>query len=430
MPDISLPISRRPVRLALRKILATLLLGGLSNLAWSNSADDFSRWLEDLTQEARARGISEATLATALAQARPIERVLELDRRQPEFVDTFWNYLNRRVTPQRVEQGRRLLQTHGQLLAEAERRYGVPAHVLVAFWGLETHYGSHLGSYPVVNALATLAHDGRRSDFFRKQLLEALAILDAGHTSPETMVGSWAGAMGHLQFMPSTFQNHAVDGDGDGRKDLWNSLPDAFSSGANYLHQLGWQAGESWGREVRLPPGFDWQQAHHGVRKPLASWAALGVTQADGQPLPLADMRGAILLPQGHAGPAFLVYRNFDFILNWNRSISYALAVGHLADRLIGLPVLANGRQADNRRMSREDATEIQQRLILLGFDPGASDGVLGARTKAAIREFQHSNQLPADGYPSLGLLERLRLMTQELAQSGPVNATTEAHDG
>jgi membrane-bound lytic murein transglycosylase B len=336
--------------------------------------------------------------------------VLELDQRQPEFTDTFLNYLDRRVTDARVDEGRRLLQTHAPLLKRVSRQYGIPANVLVAFWGLETHYGKFLGNYPVPAALATLAHDNRRASFFRTQLLDALDILQAGNVAPEAMVGSWAGAMGHVQFMPSTFRAYAMDGDGDGRKDLWGSLPDAFSSAANYLNELGWRGGEIWGREVRLPRDFDWSLAGPDVKKTVAAWRKLGITRADGKPLQkLGNITGAILLPQGHAGPAFLVYRNFDAILTWNRSINYALAVGHLADRLLGLPPLRNGRDADNRPIPRQDAQALQEALIQLGLDPGKPDGVLGSRTKAAIRGYQRQTGLPVDGHPSMDLLEHLR---------------------
>lgn len=363
-----------------------------------------------MRQEARARGVDQAILEAALGEVEPIPRVLELDQRQPEFTDTFLNYLDRRVTDARVDEGRRLLQTHAPLLKRVSRQYGIPANVLVAFWGLETHYGKFLGNYPVPAALATLAHDNRRASFFRTQLLDALDILQAGNVAPEAMVGSWAGAMGHVQFMPSTFRAYAMDGDGDGRKDLWGSLPDAFSSAANYLNELGWRGGEIWGREVRLPRDFDWSLAGPDVKKTVAAWRKLGITRADGKPLQkLGNITGAILLPQGHAGPAFLVYRNFDAILTWNRSINYALAVGHLADRLLGLPPLRNGRDADNRPIPRQDAQALQEALIQLGLDPGKPDGVLGSRTKAAIRGYQRQTGLPVDGHPSMDLLEHLR---------------------
>ncbi len=369
---------------------------------------DFPAWLDQVRAEAAARGISRATIDAALTGVEPVARVIELDQRQPEFIDTFWNYLDRRVNPRRLAQGERLLREHAALLREIQHRHGIPPTLLIAFWGLETDFGGYLGDIPVPAALVTLAYDHRRAAFFREELFEALRILDEGHIAPADMKGSWAGAMGQMQFMPSTFRRHAIDGDGDGRKDIWNSLPDAFHSAANYLRQAGWRPGELWGREVRLPPGFDWEQALLANRKPLSAWAAMGVRRADGQPLPKVDLDGAILLPQGQAGPAFLVYRNFDVIMAWNRSIHYALAVGHLADRLAGKPAFQLGRAADNRRLSREQLLTMQQELNARGFDAGEPDGIPGTRTRAAIRAWQKLSGLPADGHPSVSVLERL----------------------
>jgi membrane-bound lytic murein transglycosylase B len=397
--------------------LTTLLLGLVFavDLGWAVEGvpagvrPSFESWLAGLRREAQEQGVSPETLARALGQVRPIERVIELDRRQPEFTQTFWSYLDKRVTPERVARGRQLLEAHGALLRSVSARYGVQPHYLVAFWGLETNFGDVLGDFPVIDALATLAYDGRRDSFFRAQLLDALRILDAGHVSLGRMKGSWAGAMGQLQFIPSTFVRYAVDGDRDGRKDLWDTLPDVFASGANFLAGLGWNGDERWGREVRLPADFDWELAQLDLKKPLAAWSALGVRHASGAPLPQADMRAALVLPQGHAGPAFLVYDNFEAILGWNRSVNYAIAVGHLADRLIGLPPLSTGRGADNRPMSRDQTLELQQRLAALGYAVGEPDGVSGAQTRAAVRAYQRARGLKADGYPSVSLLEALR---------------------
>lgn len=378
--------------------------------AGSALADDgFERWLKELREEAQAQGISETTLERALADVAPIERVIELDRSQPEFTRTFWSYMDRAVSADRVERGRSLLAEHRDLLEEVRAQYGVQPRFLVAFWGLETNFGEHLGSFPVISSLATLAYDERRSAFFRAQLLHALRIVDEGHAAPEEMMGSWAGAMGHLQFIPSTFVNHAVDATGDGRKDIWSNLADVFASGANFLNEIGWNGNQIWGREVRLPDDFDWSLAALSEKKPLAAWAELGVRRADGGALPQADMEGSIVLPQGHAGPAFLVYDNFRAIMNWNRSVNYAIAVGHLADRIVGLPPLQTGRGADNAPLSREQAQEIQRRLNALGFEAGPVDGVPGSQTRAAIRAFQQSAGLPADGHPSPRVLEQLR---------------------
>ena len=370
---------------------------------------NFAAWLEGVRKEALGRGISPGTLDRVLTGLQPIPRVIELDQRQPEFVEAFLDYLDRRVTPARIEEGRRQLQLQHALLTEIKSRYGIPPHILVALWGLETNYGGYLGEYPVPAALATLAFGSRRSQFFREQLFDALAILEAGHVTPEAMRGSWAGAMGHLQFMPSTFIGYAVDADGDGRKDLWRSLPDAFASAANYLRRLGWRGDELWGREVRLPEHFDWELARLDLTKPVSAWSAMGVRQADGSPLPRSELAGAIVMPQGHKGPAFLVYPNFNLIMNWNRSLSYALAVGHLSDRLRGMPELRHGQAARHERVTRQQVVDLQRQLKALGFEPGEADGVIGARTRAALRVFQRSVGLPQDGYPSPEVMARVR---------------------
>lgn len=402
--------------LTLRRWRLLLLSAALAIVlihAWPALAEpvepEFTAWLEGVRQEALARGISPATLDRVLTGLKPIPNVIELDQRQPEFVDAFLDYLDRRVTPARIDEGRRQLEQQRALLAEIQRRYGIPPHILVALWGLETNYGGHLGDYPVPATLATLAFEPRRSQFFREQLFDALAILEAGHITPEAMMGSWAGAMGHLQFMPSTFIGYAVDADGDGRKDLWRSLPDAFASAANYLRRLGWRSDQIWGLEVRLPEGFDWELARLDLTKPVDAWSAMGVRQADGSPLPRSELAGTIVVPQCHKGPVFLVYPNFNLIMNWNRSLSYALAVGHLADRLRGLPELRLGQAARHERLTRQQVIDLQRQLEALGFEPGKADGIIGARTRTALKAFQRSVGLPQDGYPSPEVMARVR---------------------
>ncbi len=370
---------------------------------------DFQAWLQGVRRDAAAKGVSAQTLAETLDHVQRIKRVVQLDRRQPEFTQTFWDYLDKRVTPARIERGRQLLQQHQALLQSVQRRYGVPARYLVAFWALETNFGDYVGAFPVIDALATLAYDQRRSQFFRTQLIDALRIIDAGHITPQAMKGSWAGAMGQLQFIPSTFLRYAVDGDGDGRRDLWGDLADVFASGANYLSQVGWQREQRWGRAVRLPRSFHWRLARLDIRRPLKEWAALGVRRADGGPLPPEAVKASLVLPQGHDGPAFLVYDNFRAILHWNRSLNYALAVGILADRLVGVPPLQAGRDVDNRALTRTQSLELQRRLIALGYESGHPDGVLGPKTRAAVRAYQEATGLPADGYPSPVVLEHLR---------------------
>lgn len=378
-------------------------------IAPARSDGDFQTWLAALRAEAEAQGISAETLDRALSGVEPIERVIELDRRQPEFTQTFWRYLDQRISEQRIERGHAMLAEHQALFQEVGQRYGVQPRFLAAFWGLESNYGSYTGDHRVIDALVTLAYDPRRGDFFRAQLIDALKIIDEGHIAPETMMGSWAGAMGHVQFIPSTFRNYAVDQDGDGRRDIWQSLPDALGSAANFLTEIGWDATRTWGREVRLPQGFDWELAGLDRRKTLAEWQALGVRKIDGRSLPAVDLEASLVAPGGHKGPAFLVYQNFRVILNWNRSVTYAIAVGHLADRLAGAGPLETERPAGERPLSRVEVEELQERLLAEGFDPGTPDGIVGGQTRAALRAYQRRAGLPPDGFPSVEVLQKLR---------------------
>ena len=371
--------------------------------------EDFQNWLQGLRDEARAAGISDTTLDSALSDIKLATRVIERDRIQIEFTRTFLTYLGKCVTDDRIERGRKLLAEHRILLDKIYAQYHVPPRYIVALWGVETNFGDNMGSFFVIEALVNLAYDQRRSSFFRSQLIDALEIIDNGHISHDTMQGSWAGAMGQMQFMPSTFVKYAIDFTGDGRKDIWHSLPDAFGSAANYLSNIGWRTGQLWGREVLLPDDFDLMLATISIRKTVASWSALGVRRANGSALPRVNMEGSIVLPQGHKGPAFLVYDNFRIILEWNRSINYAFCVGYLADRLIGMPEIANGKNADNEPLSRFEIKEIQWHLNFLGFEAGSVDGLLGPNTKAAVRAFQVEHSLPPDGYPTIGLLSFLR---------------------
>ena len=295
-----------------------------------SAQEDFTLWLSELKREAASQGISQKTLQEALSDLRPIERVIELDRSQPEFRRTAADYLARVVSERRIERGRQLFKEHRILLGEIAERYQVEPHVLVALWGIESDFGRLTGGFPVIDALATLAWEGRRGTFFRGQLLAALEILDQGHVSREGMVGSWAGAMGQVQFIPTTFRAYAVDFTGNGRRDIWNSTADALASAANYLNQSGWSYGRGWGQRVSLPGKFNTSLAGLDTRKTLDEWRRLGVKGVDGS----GRIRASLVIPDGIEGPAFLVYDNFRIVMKWNRSVSFALAVGLLSDRI------------------------------------------------------------------------------------------------
>lgn len=318
---------------------AIALLGLCGPLPVLAAGDRWKAWLAELRREALATGISSRTFERAFAGVEPVARIVELDRRQPEGRLSFAEYLRRVVTPARIRRGRERLAAHAALLGATERRYGVPARLIVALWGIESSYGEFRGRFPVVAALATLAFDGRRAAFFRGELLTALRILERGEVAPERMYGSWAGAMGQPQFMPSTYLRHAVDADGDGRRDIWDSLPDTFASMANYLKAAGWRTGYIWGRPVTLTRTVEPRLVGLRNRAPLARWHRLGVRRSDGRPLPRFDLEAHLLLPDGEGGPAFLVYENFRVLLRWNRSTYFALAVGRLADALVGREV-------------------------------------------------------------------------------------------
>ena len=311
-------------------LFGVLLMGGA--MAQEEGTESFAEWREGVRSEALGLGISTAIFDAAFVDVEPIPRVIELDRSQPEVTLTFDQYVERVVPESRVAKGRKLLAEHRDLLEPIGRKYGVPPRFIVALWGIETNFGQYLGGFPVIASLATLAYDGRRSAYFRQELLHALRILEDGHITPEAMMGSWAGAMGQSQFMPSSFVNYAVDHDGDGRRDIWGTQGDVFASAANYLAQAGWRAGETWGRRVTLPAGFDHALTGLEVKKTLAEWQALGLRRADGTDLPQADISGSVVLPGGEGGPAYLVYNNYRTIMRWNRSFYFATSVGLLAD--------------------------------------------------------------------------------------------------
>jgi lytic murein transglycosylase len=376
----------------------------------------FARWVAEFSTRARVAGIDEATLHIAFDNVRFVPSAITSDRAQPEFTRPVWDYLDSAVSPQRIARGEAKLQqlrSAGNVDANGDvdaiaARYGVPAEVLVAIWGIESNYGSNIGDIPTIDALATLGFEGRREEWARGQLLAALKILQNRDIDRAQMVGSWAGAMGQTQFLPSAFLAYAVDADGDGRRDIWGSVPDVMASTANFLARSGWQTGQPWGLEVRLPLRFDYAHADAEVRQPSAQWVDEGVQTMDGAPLP-ALLESSILLPTGARGPAFLVGPNFRTILRYNNATSYALAVNLLAQRLAGGSVVQAPWARDLQLLSRSQLLALQTALNARGFDSGTPDGMLGPATQRGVRQYQRSLGLPADGYPTLDLLQRLQ---------------------
>lgn len=375
----------------------------------SLASESFPAWLERLRPEARARGVSDATFDAAFRGVRVNQQVLDNIQSQPEFVRPVWDYLDNAISEQRVQRGRALLAEHRTALRRVEERYGVPAEIIVAIWGLESNFGSFMGTYNVVEALASLAYAGHRREAFREFLLDALVLLERGKAPPGGLTGSWAGAVGHTQFMPSAYLRYAVDGDGDGRRDLWNSLPDVFASTANYLVEHGWRSGEPWGYEVTVPADFDWSAAEITQRLTVADWQARGVRRIDGGRLGPESREASVMVLAGHRGPVFIVFDNFRAILRYNNATSYALAVGHLADRLGG----AGGFQASwprgDRPLTRSERAELQELLGRGGYEPGPVDGMVGPMTRTALRRFQQDQGAVPDGYASTDVLFRLR---------------------
>lgn len=320
-------------------ILVLTVMGVCWWLAASVAANeperDFSVWLENLRVEAGSLGISQETLETALAGVKaPLQRVVVLDRNQPEFTQSLEDYVAARVSEKRIAGGQEMMRRYPTWLERIEREYGVQKRFLVALWGIESNYGTNTGGLPVIPSLATLAYDGRRAGYFRRELINALHILDAGHISLKYLNGSWAGAMGQCQFMPSSFRRFAVDATGEGRIDIWTTVPDVLASTANYLALAGWKGDQTWGRPVRLPKKFDVSLAGLETRLSLSRWQALGVRRSDGSALPRRNLKASLILPDGPGGPAYLVYDNFRALLSWNRSQKFAVAVGTLSDRI------------------------------------------------------------------------------------------------
>lgn len=368
----------------------------------------FDAWVAAFRGRALAQGIPAGTVDAAFRGVGFLPDVIERDRNQTEFARTLEDYLAIAASDQRVSDGRAMLRRHQGLLAEIEARHGVEPHIVTAIWGVESRYGERRGEVPVISALATLAFDGRRGALFERQLMAALRILQRGDVSPDRMVGSWAGAMGHTQFIPTSYEAFAVDFRGDGRRDIWSDDPtDALASAAAYLGRSGWRRGQPWGVEVQLPGGFDAGLAGRGTTRPVSFWSGLGVRRVGGGALPEAGA-GSVLIPAGAGGPAFLAFRNFAVIARYNNAVNYVIGVGHLSDRLLGGPPIRGRFPPDAQGMTITDRKLLQRRLTARGFDAGDADGVIGSQTEAAIRAYEASVGLPVTGRPSLELLRRL----------------------
>ena len=384
--------------------------GGAEVLKQAQSANiAFQRWIDGFRARARAAGIRDSVFNAAFEGVRYSPGVIQKDRNQSEFTKQIWEYLDSAASDSRVRNGRDALRAHRSLLAEIERRYGVEAEVVPAVWGLESAYGSLRGSEPLIAYLATLAFDGRRGRFFESQLIAALKIIQSGDVAPRRMTGSWAGAMGHTQFIPTSYLAYAVDFRGDGKRDIWSDDPtDALASTAAYLKRFGWTKGQPWGVEVKLPRGFDFSLTGEKIKKSPSNWAAMGVRDMSGARVP-DHGRASILLPAGAQGAAFMIFDNFHVIERYNTADAYVIGVGHLSDRIAGAGPLRSDWPRGDRNLAFAEKKEMQQRLTAKGFNTSGVDGIIGPNTIQAIRRYQRSVGLVPDGYASYDILKRLR---------------------
>ena len=386
--------------------LRFLCLVFLTTSVFANS-QSFEDFLNQVRKTATEQGVSKATIDKAFFGLTPNLDILKSDSAQAEFNQNFWHYVNKRVSQVRLNNGNDTLKQNASLLNKTSQKYGVPAYVLVAFLGLESNYGNYMGNENLVRSLATLAYDPRRSGFFTKEFIALLKLIDK-NTIPLDAKGSWAGAMGAVQFMPTNVIAYGVDANNDGKVNLWNDKEDIYASAANFLKKLGWEKGEKWGREAIIPKNFDYRLTGLEIKKTVNEWAALGVLRGNGSRLPKSNFKSSLIVPMGHRGPAFLVYRNFDTILGWNRSILYALSVAYLSDRLNGNGKLT-AKSIDEPLLSKEDIFQIQNTLNLLGYDTGTPDGMAGPKTRRATRMFQSDIGLIADGYVGYELFQQLQ---------------------
>ncbi len=378
---------------------------------------EFRKWMESFRADALSQGITAATFDRAFAGVKLNTRVVELNENQPEFSRAIWDYMDSAVSSDRIEKGRAHMRKFRKSLGRAEDKHGVPPSIITAIWSLESNFGNNLGGFNVIEALATLAFEGRRASFGREQLIAALKIIQSGDIEPRRMIGSWAGAMGQTQFIPTVFLQYAEDGNGDGKRDLWDTKTDVFNSTANYLSNKGWQQDAPCFDEVKVPENFDHSLADISIEKPVKEWANMGVTRVNGRTLQgregvNKDAPAAILFPGGYKGPAFIAYPNFKAVLAYNNAISYALAICQLSRRFEGGPGFETAwPRGESPILSRTDRLELQTLLDKNGYDVGEPDGVLGKKSREAIRAFQKKQGVPQDGFATMSLLFTLRQM-------------------
>ena len=399
-------IARSSKSLILKAGSAVLLVLALPDLAAAASPKSC---VEGLWPAARGAGVTRATFDHALQGFTPDPEVVEAANFQPEYVKPIGEYIDRAVSDKRVETGKQKLVENQALLGSLETRYGVDRYVILAIWGVESNYGTQPGDKNVIRSLATLICTGTKAQFAKPQLVSALKILQRGDIGLDAMNGSWAGAMGHTQFIPTTYNSYAVDQDGDGKRDIWGNIPDALASTASYLKVSGWRPGETWGYEVALPKGFDPKRVNENTLKSLGEWQKIGIVRVNGEAYPRLSDKASLFAPEGVRGPSFLVLNNFRAILHYNVAKSYALAVGHLADRIRGGGHFVHPWPTDETHLSLEQRTEFQRLLIAQGLMTGEPDGVIGPATLDAVKTYQRSKGLGVDGYPSLTLLKRLQ---------------------
>jgi membrane-bound lytic murein transglycosylase B len=409
---------------------------GLDSAPIAIDLEKFAAWRKEFRERAVAAGITRKTFDIALGAVAPNPSIILADQRQPETTRAIWDYLDGAVSDKRVARGQQALADNQAILTHIQRLYGVAPRFVVAIWGMESNYGSNTGTYNVFEALATLAFQGRRTSYAERELIAALKIADRGDKAPADMIGSWAGAMGQTQFIPSTYLAYAVDDDGDGHRDLFSSVPDVLASTANYLSKWEWRTGETWGEEVKVPASFDYSAADPTINLPLKRWRQLGIRTLKGARVPSSMRQSALFLPAGHRGPAFLLYDNFKTILRYNNSTSYGLAVGTLADRLKGAAPITHPWPREERPLTLDERKALQELLFRMGYQAGEADGILGGQSRLAIKAYQKVIGQPADGFATVDLLDRLRL-DAEVAVSGgdapappaPAPATSPAAD-